>query len=80
MITSMSKVLNSILKDGHVLPVTALIQLTFYRSNKYFSHQRAQTQDFISRHLLWPLQVLCEIRKDLKKSRSHRTILFDAEI
>jgi hypothetical protein len=80
MITSMSKVLNSILKDGCALPGTALIQLTFYRSNKYFSHQRAQTQDFISRHLLWPLQVLCEIRKGSKKSRSHRTILFDAEI
>ena len=36
MTTNISEVFNSVLKGAHSLPVTALVQLTFYRLNSYF--------------------------------------------
>ena len=36
MTTNISEVFNNVLKGAHSLPVTALVQLTFYRLNSYF--------------------------------------------
>ena len=40
MTTNMSKVFNSILKGACSLPLTALVQLTFFRLNSYFVARR----------------------------------------
>ena len=37
MITNMSEVFNGVFKGARNLPLTALIQLTFYRVNNYFT-------------------------------------------
>ena len=42
MITNTSKVFNSVLKGAHSLPITALVQLTFFRLNGYFVARREQ--------------------------------------
>ena len=40
MTTNISEVFNSVLKGARSLPVTALVQLTFYRLNSYFVARR----------------------------------------
>ena len=40
MTTNISKVFNSVLKGALSLPVTALVQLTFFRLNNYFVARR----------------------------------------
>ena len=42
MTTNMSEVFNSVLKGAQSLPVTALVQLTFFRLNSYFVARREQ--------------------------------------
>ncbi|RVX00532.1 hypothetical protein CK203_036969 [Vitis vinifera] len=42
MTTNMSEVFNSVLKGARSLPVTALVQLTFFRLNSYFVVRREQ--------------------------------------
>ena len=37
MTTNMSKVFNGVLKGARNLPITTLVQLTFYRVNSYFT-------------------------------------------
>ena len=37
MTTNMSGVFNGVLKGAHNLPITTLVQLTFYRVNNYFT-------------------------------------------
>ena len=40
MTTNMSGVFNGVLKGAHNLPITALVQLNFYRVNSYFTVRR----------------------------------------
>ena len=40
MTTNISEVFNSVLKGVRILPVTALVQLTFFRLNSYFVARR----------------------------------------
>ena len=42
MTTNMSEVFNSVPKEARSLPVTTLIQLTFFRLNNYFLVRREQ--------------------------------------
>ena len=42
MTTNMSEVFNNILKGARYLPITALVQLTFFRLNSYFVAKREQ--------------------------------------
>ena len=42
MTTNMYKVFNSILKEAQSLPITTLVQLTFFRLNNYFVARREQ--------------------------------------
>ena len=42
MTTNMSEVFNSVLKGAHSLPVTILVQLTFFRLNIYFVMRKEQ--------------------------------------
>ena len=42
MSTNMSEVFNSVLKGARSLPVTALVQLIFFRLNSYFVSRREQ--------------------------------------
>ena len=42
MTTNMFEVFNSVLKGAWSLPITALVQLTFFRLNRYFIAKREQ--------------------------------------
>ena len=42
MTTNMSEVFNSVLKRARSLPITTLVQLTFFRLNSYFVATREQ--------------------------------------
>ena len=42
MTKNMSEVFNSVLKRARSLPITALVQLTFFRLNSYFVVRREQ--------------------------------------
>ena len=42
MTTNMSEVFNSVLKGARNLPITSLVQLTFFRLNSYFVTRREQ--------------------------------------
>ena len=46
--TNMSEVFNSVLKGAHNLPITALVQLTFFRLNSYFVARREQRANILA--------------------------------
>ena len=48
MTTNMSEVFNSVLKRARSLPVTALVQLTFFRLNRYFVARREQGYNILA--------------------------------
>ena len=48
MTTNMSEVFNSALKGARSLPVTALVQLTFFRLNRYFVARREQGYNILA--------------------------------
>ena len=58
MTTNLSECFNGVLKNARFLPITALVQLTFFRLVSYFDGRRAQAEDAINRDerftpLLW---------------------------
>ena len=46
--TNLSKSFNHILKGAHVFPVSALVQLIFFRTNAYFVKQKEDAYDYIA--------------------------------
>ena len=48
MTTNMSEVFNNVLKGAHNLPITALVQLTFFRLNSYFVARREQGANILA--------------------------------
>ena len=46
--TNMSEVFNSVLKGAHNLPITALVQLTFFCLNSYFVARREQRANILA--------------------------------
>jgi hypothetical protein len=76
MTTNMSEIFNSIMKGGRFLPITALVQLTFYRCNSFFVTRRMNAESFGEQGIAWPPSVLLEINKDIEASRSHNVVMF----
>ena len=48
MTTNMFEVFNSVLKEARSLPITALVQLTFFRLNSYFVAIREQSANILA--------------------------------
>ena len=69
MTTNMSEVLNSVLKGARSLPVTALVQLNFFRLNSYFVARREQGYNILASDEQYTPYVDAKIKAHVVKAR-----------
>ena len=55
----------------------AIMQMIFFRANKFFVERRANVEEFLERDVIWPPAVLIELTATARISRSHFATLFD---
>ena len=77
MATNMSKVFNSILKGARSLPLTALVQLTFFRLNSYFVARRELCANRLASDEKFTPYVDAQIQGRVVKDGSMKIILYD---
>ena len=77
MTTNMSKVFNSVLKVARSLPVTALVQLTFFRLNRYFVVRREQGYNILASDEQYTPYVDAKIKAHVVKAGSFEIVLYD---
>ena len=77
MITNMSKVFNCVLKGAHNLPITALVQLTFYRVNSYFTVRREHGASRLALGEEFTPHIDAKIKAKVVKTGSHEVLLYD---
>ena len=68
---------NSVLKGARALPVTACVQLIFYRVVKYFDVGRLNVQKWLRDGFIFPKHVVDEIDKEQKKANIHELQAYD---
>ena len=75
--TNIAECVNSVLKDARRLPVTALVQHTFYNMVRYFDNRkRFYTSQMASGKVLTPYCMQL-IERHLARANSHRVVAFD---
>ena len=77
MTTNMSEVFNSVLKGARSLPVTALVQLTFFRLNSYFVVRSEQGVNRLASNEEYTPYVDVKIKANVVKEGSHDIFLYD---
>ena len=77
MTTNMSKVFNSVFKVARSLPVTALVQLTVFRLNRYFVVRREQGYNILASDEQYTPYVDAKIKAHMVKVRSFEIVLYD---
>ncbi|CAH9076219.1 unnamed protein product [Cuscuta europaea] len=77
MTTNLSEVFNSVLKGARNLPITACVQLTFYRLVKFFCVRRGFVGDALAKQYLYTPHVLANIEGYRVKANTHDIVLFD---
>ncbi|CAH9097342.1 unnamed protein product [Cuscuta epithymum] len=77
MTTNLSEVFNSVLKGARNLPITACVQLTFYRLVKFFSVRRGFVEDALAKRYLYTPHVLATIEGYRVKANTHDIVHFD---
>ena len=77
MTTHMSEVFNSVLKGAHSLPITALVQLTFFQLNSYFVVRREQGANQLASNEEYTPYVAAMIKANVVKAGSHEIVLYD---
>ena len=77
MTTKMSTVFNSVLKGDRSLPVTALVQLTFFRFNSYFVARREQGCNRLGLDQQYTPYVDAKIKAHVVKARSFEIVLYN---
>ena len=77
MTTNMSKVFNSVLKGARNLPITALVQLTFFRLNSYFVARREQGANRLASDEQYTPYVDAQIKARVVKTGSMEIFLYD---
>ena len=75
--TNTSKVFNSVLKGARSLPITALVQLTFFRLNSYFVVKMEQGANRLASNEEYTPYVDAKIKANVVKVGSHEIILYD---
>ena len=75
--TNMSEVFNSVLKGAHNLPITALVQLTFFRLNSYFVARREQGANRLAFDEQNTPYVDAHIKARVVKTGSMEIVLYD---
>ncbi|XP_038693778.1 uncharacterized protein LOC119991504 [Tripterygium wilfordii] len=77
MTTNMSEIFNSVLKGGRFLPITALVQLTFYRCNKYFVKRRMEAEQYRLQGSELPPQVYGHISRENEDAKRQHVRMFN---
>ena len=77
MTTNMSKVFNGVLKGACTLPITALVQLTFYRVNSYFTVKRDHGASRLALGEEFTPHIDAKIKAKVVKTGSHEVLLYD---
>ena len=77
MTTNMSEVFNSVLKGARSLPVTALVQLTFFRLNSYFVARRELGANRLASDEQFTPYVDARIQGHVVKAGSMEIVLYD---
>lgn len=70
---------NGVLKNVRALPITALVQATFYRVNAYFFDRRTKTQSRILNGNRFSNRVLLNIGKRINKATQHKVERYNRE-
>ena len=77
MTTNISEVFNSVLKGARSLPVTALVQLTFFCLNDYFVARRERGGNRLASAEQFTLYVDAQIQGHVVKADSMEIVLYD---
>ena len=73
----MSKVFNSVLKGARSTPITALVQLSFFRLNSYFVARREQGANRLASDEQYTPYVDSQIKAHVIKVGSMEIVLYD---
>ena len=73
----MSEVFNSVLKGARNLPITELVQLTFFHLNSYFVAIREQGANRLASDEQYTPYVDAQIKAHVIKARSMKIVLYD---
>ena len=76
MTINMSEVFNSVLKIARSLPVTTLVQLTFFRLNSYFVARREQGSNILASDKKYTPYVDAKIKAHVVKAGSFEIVLY----
>ena len=77
MTTNMFEVFNSVLKEACSLPITALVQLTFFRLNSYFVARREQGANILSSDELYTPYGDAQIKACVVNAGSMEFVLYN---
>ena len=77
MTTNISEIFNSVLKGARSLPVTALVQLTFFRLNSYFVARRELGATRLASDEQFTLYVDAQIQGRVVKAGLMEIVLYD---
>ena len=77
MTTNMYEVFHTVLKGVRSLPVTVLVQLTFFRFNSYFVARREQGYNILSSNEQYTPYAVVKIKTHVVKTGSFEIILYD---
>ena len=77
MTTNMSEVFNNVLKGARSLPITALIQLTFFRLNNYFVARREQGDNILTSDEQYTSYVDAQIKARVVKAGLMEIVLYN---
>ena len=75
MTANMSKVFNRVLKGARSFPITALVQLTFFRLNRYFVARREQGYSRLTSDKQYTPYVDAKIKAHVVKTGSFEIVL-----
>ena len=77
MTINMSKVFNSVLKGARSLPITTLVQLTFFWLNSYFIVRMEQSTNQLASNEEYTSYVDTKIKANVVKAGSHEIVLYN---
>ena len=77
MTTNMPEVFNGVLKGARNLPITALVQLTFYGVNSYFTVKREHGASRLASGEKFTPYIDAKIKAKVVKASSHEVVLYD---
>nr|XP_012567480.1 uncharacterized protein LOC105851313 [Cicer arietinum] len=77
MTTNLVESMNAILKEPHNLPITALVQSTYYKTGTLFSTMAKQHASILASGQIYTEKCMTFMKSEIRKSNSHRVDCFD---